>query len=793
MRQWNVYSSDGKTIRTSTKSLEYNGEYMGSCSLTISFESKSPIDFQIGDYIDYRNERFYLNVVPAAKKQCSVNGAKDAFVYDNVKFDSVIDELVRCNFLDIVENDTHIHWTALPTFSFYCSGVYDLASRIKANLDRCYGNNKWTISFGYEEQTRNDISISIDNQSVWDALTLLDTNFKTNFIIRGRHIVIGSSGNGIGHTFKYGVGNGLLSLERTIDDSQKVITRLRAYGNTTNIPTSYYKYLSMYVQPTMSNIHATRADSVGHSNVDVSIICNDKWANDILSYGRYAKVLPNNTSAYEYIRKQNIEALLTIKYNYGGVDRFAKAVVLYYHNDLENKNYVTWYVLDNTMLWMCIRDTNGTFGNYQIQLTGSSALDLKYILSKYPSNINNDNYPNNMAVTRLMLPNFSIKQGEEDCGSIDEKYKGYKLVYNRDDVYIDSPNIDKIGLREGTVYIDGTDNEATDADIYPSFQGITKDLLNDAGINVNLKPNDNGCLDEIDSASTCEDKGDSDIESGIAASMFVWIKDCGFNIWDYRTSETPTIYMKSGLCVGREFEITNIVKDERDGYFLYKLTISRKADNDLNIVYPNSEFPIKSGDEFVLLHIKMPDVYYQVASQKLLRAALIFFADNDKTRLAYTPEIDNIWMARQHDEATENGEESIYMTIKEGDKMMFDEEQDLGFKGNVFINTLKITESEDSLIPQFDITLEDKKSVSSLQRTLSQVSQSFGGGGSGDGLTIEQVKALIRESGSGYYISKVKDDKAKGLIAFNKGIETFAEDNNIAADGIVEYPIITEE
>lgn len=85
MRQWNVYSSDGKTIRTSTKSLEYNGEYMGSCSLTISFESKSPIDFQIGDYIDYRNERFYLNVVPAAKKQCSVNGAKDAFVYDNVK------------------------------------------------------------------------------------------------------------------------------------------------------------------------------------------------------------------------------------------------------------------------------------------------------------------------------------------------------------------------------------------------------------------------------------------------------------------------------------------------------------------------------------------------------------------------------------------------------------------------------------------------------------------------------------------------------------------------------------
>lgn len=778
MRQWNVYSTDGKTIRTSTKSLEYNGEYMGSCSLTISFESKSPIDFQIGDYIDYRNERFYLNVVPAAKKQCSVNGAKDAFVYDNVKFDSVIDELVRCNFLDVVENDTHIHWTALPTFSFYCSGVSDLASRIKANLDRCYGKNTWTISIGSEEQTRKDFSISIDNQSVWDALTLLDTNFKTNFIIRGRHIVIGSAGNGIGHTFKYGVGNGLLSLERTIDDSQKVITRLRAYGNTTNIPTSYYKYLSMYLATNTADVAVFNLEDFG----DVAtIVCKESWSQDKLSYYNIINIRDYGKN------KENYNASLGIKYtNELGEDKIVYASVVY--NDV----FVIWFIYDNKFLnWA--RKYVGDNVSIKLQVFGYSAVNFKYILSKYSNMVNFDNYPNNMAVTRLMLPNFSIKQGEEDCGSIDEKYKGYKLVYDRDDVYIDSPNIDKIGLREGTVYIDGTDNETTDADIYPSFQGITKDLLSDAGVYVNLKPNDNGNLDEIDSASTCEDNGDSDIESGIAASMFVWIKDCGFNLWDYRTSETPTIYMKSGLCVGREFEITNIVKDNRDGYFLYKLTISRKADNDLNIVYPNSEFPINSGDKFVLLHIKMPDVYYQAASQRLLRTALAFFADNDKTRFAYTPEIDNIWMARQHDEATENGEESIYMTIKEGDKMMFDEEQDLGFKCNVFINTLKITESEDSLIPQFDITLEDKKSVSNLQRTLSQVSQSFGGIGSGDGLTIEQVKAIIRESGIGYYISKNNNDEAKGLIAFNKGIETFAEDNNIAADGIVEYPIITEE
>ncbi len=62
-REWKVYSSDGKTVKATTKRVEYNGEYMGSCSLTVTFESPVPINFEIGDYINYRLERFYLNVV----------------------------------------------------------------------------------------------------------------------------------------------------------------------------------------------------------------------------------------------------------------------------------------------------------------------------------------------------------------------------------------------------------------------------------------------------------------------------------------------------------------------------------------------------------------------------------------------------------------------------------------------------------------------------------------------------------------------------------------------------------
>ena len=84
---------------------------------------------------------------------------------------------------------------------------------------------------------------------------LVNTTFKTNFIIRGRTVTIGTTSNNIDHVFSCGIGRGLLSITRASDTNQKVITRLRAFGNTTNVPTNYYKYLCMkimreYVVPT---------------------------------------------------------------------------------------------------------------------------------------------------------------------------------------------------------------------------------------------------------------------------------------------------------------------------------------------------------------------------------------------------------------------------------------------------------------------------------------------------------------------------------------------------------------
>lgn len=782
-REWKVYSSDGKTVKATTKRVEYNGEYMGSCSLTVTFESHAPINFEIGDYIDYRLERFYLNVLPSSKKQCSRNGSKNAFAYENVQFMSVSDELVRCDFLDVVKKDNYIHWTALPTFSFYCEGVKNLAERIQANLDRVYGENVWTIQIDKTyEDSRKDINISISNQSVWDALLLVNTTFKTNFIVRGRTVTIGTTSNNIDHVFSCGIGRGLLSITRTSDTNQKVITRLRAFGNTTNVPTNYYKYLCMkimreYVVPTDLEMTLTVFDRTKWYVTTLTL--HDKWAQDGLSYSCKAETPPRDS--YEDFDKFIKYMHPTLEITYDG-DKVVYATVGKW--EYEGKTTYRYIVVDEAF-WHYMSNRRPE-GKVTLSFGGTSALNYNYIVTNHKGVMTSANYPNNMAITRLMLPGFPNGAGETDCGYVDKAYEGYKLIVTSNDVYIESPQKKIAGLREGSVYIDGTDNEVTDYNVYPSIEDMTVEDLNKAGIYPVLDDGDNGKLNQVANASKIEDNGDSDYNTGQSSESFVWIKDVGFNIWDYRTgSETPNIYLKSGRCVGRTFDIKNCIRDGNK----YKLTIIRKSDNDLNILYPNSQSMIAGGDEFVILNIKMPDVYYKAASQRLLKYALLYLKDNDKTKFSYTPVVDNLWIARQHDANVSLGAKSIYTNIKEGDRMEIDEASDLGIASSIFISNLKITESEDSLIPLVEISLQDDKKAVSVNRSVGQLPTMMDAS-TGEGTSSTILLNQISRYGYLNFLSKVGNDEASGKITFNKGIDAFST-NVGAADGITEYEELT--
>lgn len=595
MSAWIIYNKDG-LAKCEARKLEYSGEFLGACSVNVSISSPSPIGFELGDWLEYRGERFELNYDPSVVKEASSGAYGEGFVYENVVFNSLSDELTRCDFLDVVPADNHIHYTSLPNFSFFAESVEALAERLQANLNRVYkGDKSWTVSVHPEFAGKTDINVVISNQTCWDALALAKSEFEANFIIKGRQITIGTSGIAVGNLFSYGKGNGLFKIEKNAESNQKIVTRLRAYGSTRNLPTHYY---------------------------------------------------------------QNLE---------GG------------------------------------------------------------------------NVPNNMAVKHLMLPSFPMETL---------------------DPYIDSKNIEALGVRESTVFFDGTNGLE---EIYPTMEGMTAEDLKKAGVNVNAT----GALDVIVSAEQMTDNGIIPEGGELKGNFKVTLKDIGFDINEHlSTSGSAALAMKSGMCSGREFEIEACVKTGNG----YELTCKRTEDSGLGLVFPYKDFQIKANDKFVLLNIDMPDVYIKAASQRLLTAAKAYLAKNDYVRYSYTPTLDNIFLARQHDEAVANGGVSIHDTIKEGDFILF-EDEDLGISGSVTIDSLSIKEDySESIIPEYSLTLRNEKSVGTIEKIQNQVT-SILNGVSGGSVNTEQVKSIVEAVGGARFLSKTKDDRSKGVIASDKGFE----------------------
>lgn len=218
------------------------------------------------------------------------------------------------------------------------------------------------------------------------------------------------------------------------------------------------------------------------------------------------------------------------------------------------------------------------------------------------------------------------------------------------------------------------------------------------------------------------------------------------------------------MCGGRDFEIT---KCEKKGN-KYILTCNRIYDEGLKLYFPYKDYNIRGGDKFVLLYIDMPDVYIQAASQRLLAAAKKYLAKNDYVRYSYEPKVDDIFMARQHDEAIARGEVSIHDTLKEGDLMLFTD-TDLGIDGSIIIDTLIIKEGE-GIIPQYTITLKDEKTVGTLEKIQNQIDSIVSGGQGSGGYNSNQIKSLIKSFGSNFFLSKLISDTANGLITFLKGL-----------------------
>lgn len=768
MSTWNIYHKDGSKLtdvngeQITVHGLEYSDSWMGECFVTINFKHEVPINFQIGDYIVYRGERFELNYEPGKDKQARPDTYGEGFVYDSVKFNALQDELARAEFLDVVLNDNELHYTSLPKFPFFVQTLDDLLDRIQANLNEQIGAGLWKIYSRnkdrsvqrgalesewlsvYGEKTEDNViesmSITVDSQTCWQALALVNEKWDINFIVRGRNIYVGTTGIEAGHIFSYGLGKGLYEIVQNADSDQSVITRLRAYGSEKNLLSHYYADLGIkYVANITKVIGAS-------TNVELELDI-DYIETYFKNKRKYVVSGESQEQSNGWVLQVTFDFQTTIT---GYVTQSGSSGKCRFYSELKGGQVDSGDEESKEKLDAFIAQVNA--GNTKMYIT--SGLNKKVVpssMKEYAKNL-----PNNMSINRLMLPGFPHVSLSDFYDSLTEQEKKYvnptgklhKFSTDPYRPYIDSLNIEEIGLRSASQFFDTDDKTNGVIEIYPTIEEMEI-----GGVRV----------DEIDEGVAPDDDGRFGDNETVKNIDIYLNKAIDFDINDLKDDDF-SISMKDGMCGGRTFKVASSTKV--DGR--WRLTIERSKDDALELWFPYKDYPIKSGDHFVLTGITLPDSYVNAASLKLLKYAIALLDKNDYTRYVYQPKVDELFMARQHDkaQADETGTiKSLHDTLKAGDLMNFND-TDLNIEGIISIDQLTIKE-EDGKIPTYDITLREDKEVGTIQKIQQQISSLQSGNG-GAGLTTTQVKNQVATEGSKHFISKINDDTAKGTITWGK-------------------------
>lgn len=780
MSEWKVYSTKG-IEKAQVKELELHDEWMAECFLTVTVKSANPVSFQIGDYINYRGERYSINYDPTVLKKARKGTYGEGFIYDSIKFVSDSQsKIVGCDFTDIVLDDNQMHYTGLPTFPFYCESVDDLLDRVQACLEELYPgrfiliglntarNAQRGLAVGREsdfvnaykqyvdptgaEKTdsygKTSVALSVDNITCWEAITKINSDFGLNFIMRGDVVIAGINGVFTPDTFRYGKGNGLYEIERISEQDQQVITRLKAYGSEENLPTRYYAELNLQVFAHVERIEANYETSGLHyAAFWLDLDFNAKY------FTERSKSYPGLTERPNYIVRImangiTVKGYVSMNYDSQRCHIYCEYTGVNPEDDRDETDQAAMNAFSEAIKQ---GDTVYFVGGIE---KGAFPLSNR--------NYATENLPNNMSVSRLMLPGFPNKSlydwvkehGGTDCD--DERgiatINGFTGYFSKDKhrPWLQSLKAEDYGIRPGNIYFDGSNDTEN---IHPTLEGM-KYTGHD--------------VDVIAAAEQITDNGV--YGEGNVPNFTITLPILGFDLAEV-FEEGATIDMKDGMCGSRSFKMANRPVKNSNGQWECK--VERVRDDSLDLWFPYKDFQIKTGDHYVLTGIKLPDEYVSASSEKLFDAAIEALQKNDTTRFTYQPRIDEIWMARQHDAAIKNGETSLHDTLHAGDIFLF-KDDDLGIDEGIIIDVLTIRERGNNGIPTYEVTLRNEKQVSSIQRMIDKAvgSNASGGGAGGGGYTSKQIQSLIENYGGEKFLSRINDDLAQGRITFEQGLRS---------------------
>lgn len=183
------------------------------------FVYNSVIPLQIGDFITYNAENYYINRLPSIVK-LNNNTFQHSIIFESVLYD--------------LSRKLFISSDLLADFS-YNGSVTDFLTSIVASINEI--SSGWTVG---TVDASDDITLQFSNESCRAALTRVSEAFKFEFSLSGKAISLKKSvGSTTSIRFEYGQGLGLYKLERQQVSDQNILTKVFGFGGTKNIPYSY--------------------------------------------------------------------------------------------------------------------------------------------------------------------------------------------------------------------------------------------------------------------------------------------------------------------------------------------------------------------------------------------------------------------------------------------------------------------------------------------------------------------------------------------------------------------------
>ena len=288
---------------------------------------------------------------------------------------------------------------------------------------------------------------------------------------------------------------------------------------------------------------------------------------------------------------------------------------------------------------------------------------------------------------------------------------------------------------------------------------------------------------------------DEYVHSYFYIKLHIYNGDYGFNLFEQGLEGgTAVINMTTGNCAACEFEIGVTYKDNEPGRafnpvlvdssgnlpagdFEQKVTsqtsqyiesqqntstnevwIAVKKDNTtFGVVMPNATNNYKPsvGDKFVITGIKMPKSLVLAAEKRLDEALIKYMSENNDEKFSFSVSFSRVFLA-ENSMLTGLLNENSRIYIKYNDKEYF-----------MYVNSFTCKADKNCL---YDISVEltDKLSanVSALRSTITEIAGDIIGERMGVSLNVSDILGRI----SRYFISKINNDTANGLINFLKGL-----------------------